>query len=146
MRTQMIKALVILFVITFMSVPLMAEGTAACTEKMWLPEGSSAMANPNGTITVNAPSNFAYVGRDNFGEVALAVAATNCSCTCTKNAGSCNPSVLNGNCSCTAMDGCTACSLSTSAAAEPAKTTHRDDPPAASDIVASERRAASCTT
>ena len=80
--------------------------------KMWIPDGSNIVTTEDGSLEVEAPEGWVYVGEDLNGRTQAALTAS-CSCDCTSSSGSCLPSVFKGDCSCTAKDGCTSCSLST---------------------------------
>ena len=80
--------------------------------KMWIPDGSNIVTTEDGSLEVEAPEGWVYVGEDLDGNT-QAVLKAGCSCDCTSDSGNCMPSVFDGDCSCTAKDGCTSCSLST---------------------------------
>ncbi len=96
-----------------LALPSVAQNIPSCDNKMWLPPGSVATTHSDGSVQIDAPDRFAYIGYEQSGLVAMFAEDATCSCTCEKGGGTCSPSVFNGNCSCTAKDGCTNCSLST---------------------------------
>ncbi len=112
-KTALLSAIVL--ALLFSGVSAFADSTPSCDSTMWLPDASTITSNSDGSLTIDPPGSFAYLGYDDSAMLAM-VAATKCSCTCTANPGTCSPSIYNGDCSCTAKDGCTACDLTTSGA------------------------------